>query len=267
MANDDPMRIFRRRAWRFESRIRKRNRTEYISAAVVSGCVHLLPLHGAKLRSRFGGEGRRKARNGIAPVAHQRASHGSGGCKKVGIGVTTLSVKGTQDEQYREAAGLYGAALERLARAYEADADWRRDLLQEIHLALWRSFEGWDGRCSLRTWVYRVVHNAATSHAMRQRRRNSRVLMSLEELDASPDGVCSGAEAAAGQRAALERLLALVQQLKPADRQVILSYLEGMDAVSIGEITGLAPGNVTTKIHRIKRLLSRRFHEGGRHGE
>jgi RNA polymerase sigma-70 factor (ECF subfamily) len=39
----------------------------------------------------------------------------------------------------------------------------RRDLLQEIHLALWRSFATFDDRCSLRTWVYRVAHNVATS--------------------------------------------------------------------------------------------------------
>jgi len=42
---------------------------------------------------------------------------------------------------YRQAAQDYGVALERLAYAYEADADQRRDLLQEIHLALWRSFD------------------------------------------------------------------------------------------------------------------------------
>src|SRR5262245_30630873 len=56
---------------------------------------------------------------------------------------------------YEQAAATYGAALERLARAYEPDADRRRDL-QELHLALWRSFAGFDGRCSLRTWVYRI---------------------------------------------------------------------------------------------------------------
>ena len=35
-----------------------------------------------------------------------------------------------------------GPALGRLARGYEADSEKRRDLLQEIHLALWRSFKG-----------------------------------------------------------------------------------------------------------------------------
>jgi RNA polymerase sigma-70 factor (ECF subfamily) len=99
-------------------------------------------------------------------------------------------VEGSQDNRYREATAAYGAALERLAHAYEADPDHRRDLLQEIHLALWRSFSGWDERCTLRTWVYRVAHNAAASHVIRQRRMNSHVLVSLEELLCRP--VCAG---------------------------------------------------------------------------
>lgn len=170
-----------------------------------------------------------------------------------------------QDELYQEAAAGHGAALERLARGYEADPERRRDLVQEIHLALWQSFAGFDGRCSLRTWVYRVAHNVATSHVIRDRRTNSRVFVGLEALEGMP-GTDKG-EAAVDQRHALERLLELIQRLQPPDRQVILSYLEGMDAASIGEITGFSAGNVATKIHRIKNILVRQFHEGGRHGE
>jgi RNA polymerase sigma-70 factor (ECF subfamily) len=40
-----------------------------------------------------------------------------------------------------------------------------------------------------------------------------------------------------------------------------------MDAASIGEITGLAAGNVATKIHRIKTVLARRYSEGANHAE
>jgi RNA polymerase sigma-70 factor (ECF subfamily) len=171
----------------------------------------------------------------------------------------------TQDELYRETADTYGAALERLARAYEADTEVRRDLLQDIHIALWRSFAGFDGRCSLRTWVYRVAHNTATSHVIRQRRKKSQSLVGLEEVESMPDH--REGESSADRRHALERLLELVQSLKPLDRQVILSYLEGLDAASTGEITGISPGNVATKIYRIKNILARRFQEGGRHGE
>ena len=74
-------------------------------------------------------------------------------------------MKPTQDELYEEAAGTYGTALERLARAYEAKPEARHDLVQEIHFALWRSLAGFDGRCSLRTWAYRVADNVAIFNA------------------------------------------------------------------------------------------------------
>jgi RNA polymerase sigma-70 factor (ECF subfamily) len=51
-----------------------------------------------------------------------------------------------------------------------------------------------------------------------------------------------------------------VQSLDPLDRQVILLYLEEVDAQSIAAIVGLSPGNVATKVHRIKQILARRFH-------
>ena len=47
---------------------------------------------------------------------------------------------------YEEAIAKYGFALARLAGAYEADLERRRDLLQEIHVALWRSFANFAGR-------------------------------------------------------------------------------------------------------------------------
>jgi hypothetical protein len=51
------------------------------------------------------------------------------------------------------------------------------------------------------------------------------------------------------------------------DRQVIVSYIEEVDAPSIGEITGLPPANVDVRIHRIKNIVARRFREGGDRAE
>jgi len=163
-----------------------------------------------------------------------------------------------QDQLYAEAAAAYGAALARLARAYEADADRSRDLLQDIHVALWQSLSRFEGRCSMRTWVYRVAHNVATSQVIR-RRASAPTLVGLEELDETP--AASDTDEALDAHRALERLQALVHRLKPLDRQLMLLYLEGIDAASIGEVTGLSAGNVATKIHRIKAVLARRFHD------
>ena len=63
----------------------------------------------------------------------------------------------SREDLYEEAVRTHGPALDRLSRAYEADPEVRRDLLQEIHLGLWRSLESSDARCSLRTWSYRVA--------------------------------------------------------------------------------------------------------------
>lgn len=167
----------------------------------------------------------------------------------------------TQDQQYELVAKTYGPALDRLARAYEADPDWRRDLLQDIHLAIWRSLAGFDGRCALRTWVYRVAHNVGASHVLK-RRSNGLHLATLEEkavaaIDVSP-------EQSAGDRQVLGRLMSLIRSLKPPDRQVMLLYLEDVDAAAIAEVTGLSARAVATRIHRTKAILARDFNQRGR---
>ena len=169
---------------------------------------------------------------------------------------------GSQDERYAAAAEAFGGAIARLAGAYEADPAVRDDLIQDIHVALWRSLALFDGRCALRTWVYRVAHNTAASHVQKRRRSRPERMATLDELAAVADA--HDPEAAAGERRALDRLMALIQALGPPDRQVLLLYLEDLDAAAIGEITGLSAGAVATKIHRLKGLLARKFAEGGR---
>jgi RNA polymerase sigma-70 factor (ECF subfamily) len=167
-----------------------------------------------------------------------------------------------QDELYAEANKLCGPFLRRLARGYEADPDRCLDLLQDIHVELWRSMALFDRRCSLRTWVFRVANNVAMSHLVRRRRTAER-LVAIETLDfdVAPIDGCAQAESALSAA----KLIELIQQLKPLDRQIFVLYLEGESAEQIAEFTGLSASNVSTKIHRIRRLLSRQFLEGADH--
>ena len=115
---------------------------------------------------------------------------------------------------YEEAAAAFGGALERLARAYEAEPDRRRDLLQDIHIALWRSFAKFDGRCSLRTWIYRVAHNTATSQITR-RRASTPTLVGLDQLASMSSEEDS--ETQADRSRTMERILTLIRTLAPLD--------------------------------------------------
>jgi len=167
-----------------------------------------------------------------------------------------------RDELYRTAAGEFGRALDRLAAGYEADPEKRYDLRQEIHFQLWRSFKVFDGRCALKTWTFRVAHNTAVSYVNRERRSNA-PLVGLEEI--APAAASAACEPDIDRERSLVRLAALIRQLKPLDRQIMISYLEEMDAASIAGITGLSPANVAMKVHRIKNVLSNRFFKENRH--
>jgi RNA polymerase sigma-70 factor, ECF subfamily len=168
----------------------------------------------------------------------------------------------SQEDLYEEAVRTHGAALDRLARVYEADPDRRLDLLQDIHLAIWRSLASFDRRCSLRTWIYRVGHNVATSHVVSDRRMRSRQLLSLDEMDIA-DPKCN-AEESTERHLATDRLMSLIRELRPLDRQLMLLFLEGVHAAEICEITGISAGNVATRIHRVKKVLANRYQGGGR---
>jgi len=105
----------------------------------------------------------------------------------------------SQDDLYRDAVDKYGSSLGRLASTYEADPAKRRDLSQDIHFQLWRTFQLYDARCFLRTWTYRVARQSRRFLCHACERRIFATLVSLEELEMLTD-------AAEGQVAANQRI-------------------------------------------------------------
>lgn len=155
----------------------------------------------------------------------------------------------------------YAAPLARLARAHEADGSLQQDLLQDIQIAIWRSLSAFQGRCSLRTWVYRIAHNVAATHVLKNRRRQLHLLSSIEEIDvADRTDLLSELD----QSQVIQRLDELIRRLKPLDRELIILHLEGVAADEIAEIAGLSLANVHTKLRRIRQLLARSINAGDR---
>lgn len=163
-------------------------------------------------------------------------------------------------------AGLvrdYGAQISRFAAGYEFDVGKRRDLRQEMLLALWQSLTVFKQQCSLRTWVFRVAHNVGVSHIQREKRRPSTLSLDDETLDAVAVASDDSESATAIERGIdLARVLRLIDALGMPDRQIMVLYLEELDAAAIAEVVGLSAINVATKIHRIKALLARQLSTG-----
>ena len=140
-------------------------------------------------------------------------------------------------------------ALVRLARRYAGPDDWR-DLLQDMHLQLWRGFAGFDGRSQLSTWVYRVALNTALSHLRKPRREHV-------PLDAVPERGDSGHAVDP-----MDVLDAFLATLEPVSRAVLLMDLEGLPREQVAEVLGLSPNAVAVRMTRLRQAFEQHFVEG-----
>jgi len=160
----------------------------------------------------------------------------------------------SREELFQHLLDEWQAALQRLCAGYEYAPERRRELLQDILLALWRALPAFRGEASLRTWMYRIAHNVAASHAS----RSARDPMQKTKTNLDPLVECEpGPEQAVDRRRAIRQLHHHIRQLPPLDRQIILLYLEEVPQQDIAEIIGLSRDNISTRVHRIKTKLAR----------
>jgi RNA polymerase sigma-70 factor, ECF subfamily len=167
-----------------------------------------------------------------------------------------------------------------LGSLYEAE-----DLVQETFLRAWRRLDSFEGRSSLRAWLYKIATNACLDALDRKKTRRTLPPSKAPAADPlSPISPPSSetvwlepypdewlVDSAAGPEArylANESVslafLAALQGLPPRQRAVlILKDVLDWPANEVANMTGLTTSAVNSALHRARVTLSKKYHQHG----
>jgi RNA polymerase sigma-70 factor (ECF subfamily) len=166
-----------------------------------------------------------------------------------------------------ELVAMYDAQLRRLARTFVRTDALADDVVQETWLGVVRGIDGFEGRSSLRTWIFRILVNQARTRAVRDAR--SLPFSTLEDDDGAAvepaafaaDGRWTSApprldyDPESGLLSAELRthLLDAVDSLSSDQRAVItLRDLVGLPAAEVCELLDISDGNQRVLLHRAR---------------
>ena len=158
-----------------------------------------------------------------------------------------------QQDEFLSRMESHRGILHKIANSYCRNPAERPDLIQEIVLQLWRSYDRFDDSHQFSTWMYRVALNVAISFHRSETRRTSTTIIAEDsalELAAAARTVESNDDD-------IRLLYGRIHGLGGLDRALVLLYLEGHRHSTIAEILGVSESNVATKISRIKQDLRR----------
>ncbi|WP_252374946.1 MULTISPECIES: RNA polymerase sigma factor [unclassified Nonomuraea] len=185
--------------------------------------------------------------------------------------VVVSALRAGDEEMFATLLDTWARGMLRVARSYVSTDDSAEEVVQDTWLAVIGAIDGFEGRSSVKTWVYRILVNTAKRRSVRE----SRTLpWSAFERDTSPaadltlfhgiDGALAGRwkEAPAawptpeGQALAAEArglIGEALATLPPRQRIVItLRDVEGCTSEEVCEIMEISAVNQRVLLHRAR---------------
>jgi RNA polymerase sigma-70 factor (TIGR02960 family) len=198
---------------------------------------------------------------------------------------TLARARAGDEHAFRDLTDRYRSELQLHCYRILGSVQDAEDLVQETLLAAWRGLERYEGRASLRSWLYRIATNRCLN-ALRDSGRRPRELpmpsdtppapTRLSEpirLEPYPDHLLEGiADESAGPEARYEAREAIalafvagLQHLPPRQRAVlVLRDVLGFRALEVADMLASSEGSVNSALQRARASLEGRLPAGAR---
>jgi len=162
----------------------------------------------------------------------------------------------------------YVSGILRHLQSVVHDTDVAEDLLQETLLRVWTSAKQWDGRGTVKGWLYRISTNLALNSLRSTKRRRETPLEIKSDRD-DDDSVAPGwmiDSASLGPGEALEysersaMLRRLINRLPEERRELIqMVYEADMEIRQAAEALGIPEGTAKSRLHYSAKYLAREW--------
>lgn len=158
-------------------------------------------------------------------------------------------------------ARVHGAQIGRLCFAMTGNQAEAEELTQEVLIAAYRALPAFEGRSSLRTWIYTIARRTC-ARALQRTRRRAR-LLALEPVGPEPESWAGNPQRALESVDEQERLRRAVEQLPPGQREVLLlRYVGGLRFRDVARVCQIseeaARQRASGGLRRLRRVLAAR---------
>lgn len=166
---------------------------------------------------------------------------------------------------YEELVSRYTPKVFSLASRLVKNREDAEEILQDVFHTVYRKIEGFEGKSSFSSWLYRITVNSAFMKLRKRRQLHRFVAIEDVPLDVQKVVTARSVEAGGGDVATHSRQLhsALEQALErlPEDYRpvFILRDVDGLSSQEVSKILDITVPAVKSRLHRSRLMLRRRL--------
>jgi RNA polymerase sigma factor (sigma-70 family) len=161
-----------------------------------------------------------------------------------------MATNASKEQLFAEVSATCTGFITRIVSSYEADPMLRRELVQDILLAIWASLGSYRGEASLKTFAASIARKRCISHVVKRAREPRRVELPADLISDAPPP-----DEVALRNDQKKCLAESIRLLPIPQREAIVLCFEGFSYGEMADILGISANAVMLRCQRAKTTL------------